>query len=387
MNKVHEVKALERLNVGEGRSSRSFSNITSDSRTKAKSLLLKLTTLADPILKKRGWSVKELKEFYPSNKALLGMNVNRSVILIRLRYPSNSDSFLPWHDLVGTLCHELAHMEISPHDDKFYKLMDEIYSEVESLAHYEATFSDNFSHTSVNSSAVFTGSGHFLGGNTLVSKGKSVKQLSAEAALNRHQYFERGFTSSLGGRYLGGGKDYKNLTVEQLRNLRANNAELRYLDSKRCQCGNKLDADEYDEIDDPDTSLGTGSSHLNWNEIGFCQSSRPEVKKSVPSNSFHSLATDGIKGSINASFVSDVLQSQSNNIFGITSSSTKKEIIIDLTDDDQDQGEVNMTFDVDVDIYDDAIIEILQPWVCSICLESNNEENIKCNFCGRSKYG
>lgn len=62
----------------------------------------------------------------------LGMNVNGgAAIMIRLRHPHNEKSFLPWHDILGTMCHELAHMAIGPHNADFYKLWDELSDEVE----------------------------------------------------------------------------------------------------------------------------------------------------------------------------------------------------------------------------------------------------------------
>ena len=62
----------------------------------------------------------------PAN--VLGYNltmgrVNR--IHLRLRHAKNH-TFYSYDDIAGTMCHELAHCEIGPHNAKFYKLMDEI---------------------------------------------------------------------------------------------------------------------------------------------------------------------------------------------------------------------------------------------------------------------
>jgi|TARA_B110000090_G_C13287075_1_gene410419 hypothetical protein len=43
----------------------------------AEETLRKLVKWTAPMVSRRGWTVKVLKEFYPSNKGLLGMNVNR----------------------------------------------------------------------------------------------------------------------------------------------------------------------------------------------------------------------------------------------------------------------------------------------------------------------
>lgn len=52
-----------------------------------------------------------------------GNSVHR--IHLRLRHPKNH-TFYSYEEIAGTMCHELAHCEIGPHDAKFYKLMDEI---------------------------------------------------------------------------------------------------------------------------------------------------------------------------------------------------------------------------------------------------------------------
>ena len=51
--------------------------------------------------------------------------------MVRLRSPHDKTSFLPWHDVLGTLVHELTHMKIGAHSAEFYALLDELYTEVE----------------------------------------------------------------------------------------------------------------------------------------------------------------------------------------------------------------------------------------------------------------
>ncbi|KAI9289548.1 ras family-domain-containing protein [Umbelopsis sp. AD052] len=63
-----------------------------------------------PIMKKRGWKVKQLAEFYPSNPSLLGLNVNKGYrIDIRLRSPADVSTFLVYDDLLGTLLHDTGY--------------------------------------------------------------------------------------------------------------------------------------------------------------------------------------------------------------------------------------------------------------------------------------
>ncbi len=38
---------------------------------------------------------------------------------------------LPFEDVLGTLVHEVTHIQVGPHSADFYKLMEELYCEVE----------------------------------------------------------------------------------------------------------------------------------------------------------------------------------------------------------------------------------------------------------------
>lgn len=52
---------------------------------------------------------------------------------IRLRSPQNRSVFLPYESILHTLLHELCHNAIGPHNDQFYKLLDEVMKESENL--------------------------------------------------------------------------------------------------------------------------------------------------------------------------------------------------------------------------------------------------------------
>lgn len=75
-----------------------------------------------------------LLEFLPSNPNLLGLNVNKGMVIkIRLRPAHRGDhDFLDFNDLLGTMLHELVHIARSPHDAFFYNLLDELWDEYES---------------------------------------------------------------------------------------------------------------------------------------------------------------------------------------------------------------------------------------------------------------
>ncbi|KAJ2583917.1 hypothetical protein GGH95_000719 [Coemansia sp. RSA 1836] len=78
-----------------------------------------------------------LREFFPGNANLLGLNVNHGQeIRIRLRPAAahNGDTqFLVYEDLLGTMLHELVHIVRGPHDAEFYRLLDVLKAETEVL--------------------------------------------------------------------------------------------------------------------------------------------------------------------------------------------------------------------------------------------------------------
>ena len=93
----------------------------------AQQLLEKVHNLCKPIMQKYKWKVNLLTEFFPKDSHLLGLNVNRGEkICVRLRPANNRDVFLPYNSIVGTFLHELTHMQISPHNAAFYKLLDQL---------------------------------------------------------------------------------------------------------------------------------------------------------------------------------------------------------------------------------------------------------------------
>ena len=65
--------------------------------------------------------------FRPKNPALLGVNVGRGIhVKLRLRRLNRDEEFLPYHEVLDTMLHELCHNVHSPHNASFYKLWDEI---------------------------------------------------------------------------------------------------------------------------------------------------------------------------------------------------------------------------------------------------------------------
>ena len=171
--------------------------------------------------------VKSLVEFYPSNPRLLGLNVNRGqVVKIRLRSANNSSEFLPYVDVLGTLIHELTHNLVSNHSSKFYKVMDELYDEVENDE--DKSFGGDTSP--------FQGAGNRLGSRySAKSSEKSLRTMAAEAALMRQK--ENLASTSIRGRsggYLLGGEPLFENTRTERRSRILDAIERRRLDNQAC---------------------------------------------------------------------------------------------------------------------------------------------------------
>uniref|UniRef100_A0A7S3E8Z9 WLM domain-containing protein n=1 Tax=Rhodosorus marinus TaxID=101924 RepID=A0A7S3E8Z9_9RHOD len=156
----------------------------------AKEILNRAAEMVKPIMAEKKWKVRVLAEFYPPQSNLLGLNHDHGrKIEIRLRNPRDENQFLSEESVLQTLLHELCHNEIGPHNEQFYKLLDEITAKAENLI-----ISKGFSTTS--------------GGKKLSNERRNPdvvdkRRLSAAAAerrLQRQQLFSKPVR-------LGGGQD------------------------------------------------------------------------------------------------------------------------------------------------------------------------------------
>lgn len=183
-------------------------------------------------MNKRNYYVNELIEIFPQNPGLLGWNRNRGeVIALRLRPAHNPNIFLPFDSVVRTMIHELTHMEVSPHNAQFYKLMDAMLDE------YDGMIAKGFNGD--QGGGVFdTTTGQRVGtvGNRLIDKNADpevLRRRALEAAIKRDQLNK--IMAPAGGVRLGGGEDGR--VLESLltpRELAAIAAQRRLEDSKWC---------------------------------------------------------------------------------------------------------------------------------------------------------
>ncbi|CAM9143405.1 unnamed protein product, partial [Scytosiphon promiscuus] len=158
-------------------------------QTEARELLQRLADQVKPICVAHEWKVPLLVEFVPKDAGLLGMNVNRGQkICIRLRPASDEGNFYPYENVLGTMLHELVHMEIGPHSAKFYKMLDQLTDECDKLIREGIT----------GRNMPFAGEGQSLGG---VRGPADVRAAALKAAEKRQR--QQGIMGG-GGRRLGG---------------------------------------------------------------------------------------------------------------------------------------------------------------------------------------
>ena len=100
---------------------------------KVKQMFKQMVKQVKSIMTKRNWKVSLLSEFYPPNDNLLGLNINQGEhihIQIRCRKPNNKNEFYDYDYILGTLLHELVHIQIGPHNTEFKKLWEQLWTEV-----------------------------------------------------------------------------------------------------------------------------------------------------------------------------------------------------------------------------------------------------------------
>ncbi|CAK9780722.1 WLM-domain-containing protein [Cutaneotrichosporon oleaginosum] len=190
--------------------------------SEATPLLEKIASQVKPIMKKRGWKVGVLGEFFPANPALLGININRGQrINLRLRPPDNPSGFYDLEQLVLVMLHELTHIVHGPHDASFYKSLAELEEEYYDLRRKG-----------------YTGEGFHSDGNRLQGmrvneyEGRRKGLAAAEKRLQQQRVMGRG--GVLGGSRTAG---------KSMREIVAEAAQRRQNDDKTC----KVDTKEAEE--------------------------------------------------------------------------------------------------------------------------------------------
>ncbi|KAI0660666.1 WLM domain-containing protein [Cubamyces menziesii] len=180
-------------------------------------LLQRIASLVKPIMRKHGWVLPVLSEFFPESPNLLDINAGQK-ILVRLRPAHAPDTFFDEEDIVHTMLHELTHNMHGPHDEKFYKFLSGLEEE------YEALRKSGYSGDGFHSE------GRRLGANVSHDVPPHIaRQKALEAAEKRRKI---SVVLGGGGRLGGTTRSYKSP-----RELAAEAAERRARDEKACASG------------------------------------------------------------------------------------------------------------------------------------------------------
>jgi DNA-dependent metalloprotease WSS1 len=177
----------------------------------AQQLLQRVVREFEPIAKQRGYNVQSVSELcccgdgldhlpgrrrklrkvanniWGYNQTTWGGQRKSHTIHLRLRHPTDHSKFLLYEDVAGTMAHELAHCEHGPHNDKFFKLMDEI------LEQHAVLMASGLSSQGYTMPA-FGGTGQKLGGN---STGSSIASIQDARRKQQQHLQNRGY--KLGG--------------------------------------------------------------------------------------------------------------------------------------------------------------------------------------------
>ncbi|KAK1767060.1 WLM domain-containing protein [Phialemonium atrogriseum] len=202
--------------------------------------LRKVASLVKPIMRARGWVVRELAEFYPDQQNLLGLNVNRGQkILLRLRYPGDRTLFLPAEQVADTMLHELSHIVHGPHDAKFHALWNQLREEHEALVRKGYTGEG------------FLSDGKRLGGQRIPMH--EARRL-ARAAAEKRRALSAGSGQRLGGaaprpgedmrRVIASAIERRNRTLQGCGNTNHNESEIREISDTASRNGFKTQAEE-----------------------------------------------------------------------------------------------------------------------------------------------
>ena len=110
-------------------------------RHSALMLLRTLACIVAPLMKRHNITIHAIGEVHPM-VPMLGVNTDAGfdtktcryktiVIGLRLRYVQDVDRFLPLEELLGTLCHELAHCWYGDHNTNFFRKWKALIDELE----------------------------------------------------------------------------------------------------------------------------------------------------------------------------------------------------------------------------------------------------------------
>ncbi|KAL4252508.1 hypothetical protein ABKN59_002755 [Abortiporus biennis] len=192
---------------------------------KALPFLQRVASLVKPIMRKHGWVLPSLAEFFPESPNLVGLNVNAGQkILLRLRPAWAPDTFYEEEEVVHVMLHELTHNVHGPHNDQFYTFLSGLEAE------YEALKKSGYAGEGFHSK------GRRLGENVSHDLPSYLARAKALEAAEKRRKVSAILGGAGGGRRLGGAST-KPYPTKSPRELAAEAAERRARDEKACGTG------------------------------------------------------------------------------------------------------------------------------------------------------
>ncbi|KAG2350923.1 WLM-domain-containing protein [Suillus weaverae] len=183
-------------------------------------MLQRVATLVKPIMRKHGWILPLLSEFFPESPNLVDVNGGEQ-ILLRLRLPWAPDTFYEEDQVVRVMLHELTHNVNGPHDEIFYKFLAALEDE------YDALVRSGYAGEG------FFSPGHRLGSGVSHDPPPHLARLRALEAAEKRQRVN----GVLGGGGRLGGRRVTALQDMDPRELAAQAAERRKRDEIECGSG------------------------------------------------------------------------------------------------------------------------------------------------------
>ncbi|CCE63689.1 hypothetical protein TPHA_0F02070 [Tetrapisispora phaffii CBS 4417] len=185
------------------------------------------------LMKENKFAVKDLVEFYPKDKRLLGMNVNRGAkIMLRLRSPYDEFQFLPRESIMGTMLHELTHNIFGPHDKNFYSKLDNL-----AARQWVIEQQNLYDH--------FVGTGAKLGAPSMDFIGGSKNNRVNEKLVRTKRINNVNFTNGkVLGSYTNNGRRIDVVNTKSAKEMAAIAAERRFKDNLSCGEGHSIDIEQ-----------------------------------------------------------------------------------------------------------------------------------------------
>ncbi|XP_051133559.1 DNA-dependent metalloprotease WSS1 [Andrographis paniculata] len=367
LNKVWEIKSLKRK----------------PNEEEARKILERIAKQVQPIMRKHNWRVKVLSEFCPKNPALLGLNVGRGIhVKLRLRRANRDDEFIPFHQVLDTMLHELCHNAHGPHNAVFYKLWDEIRKECEDL---------------INRGISGSGEGFDIPGRRLGGASRkplsSLRQAASKAAENRARL---GSLMPSGPKKIGG--DSSIMAALSPVQAAAMAAERRLQDEIWCGSEFYNLSEEDESLDKVDLST-TASTSLDEDntkqksrkrgrevdDVSLRQSTFVDLTETVPNSS-----------SFNRSNKESLSQNNKNKLPGEASSSSSKSSHDPTCNDHCSQWECTVCTLLNPPLA--PICDLCRSerpkennlktgtWSCRFCTLENDRKIDKCAVCGSWRY-